>query len=126
MFFPSFIAMSGGVLLTKYLSTLLCGRGAVWAASAGFAITADEAKAIAGLYASPGKAFSDGIRVEGKKHLAVKADERSIYGKLGAGGVVVVKTKQALIIALYGEGHQPGAAANAVEKIGDYLIENGY
>lgn len=101
-------------------------NGAPWAVSAGFGCNAAEGAKIAGLFSTAGKAFSDGIHIEGKKYLAVKADERSIYGKLGAGGCVIVKTKQAILIATYGEGHQPGAAANSVEKIADYLIEQGY
>jgi len=58
--------------------------------------------------------------------MTLRADNRSIYGKKGAGGVVVVKTNQAVLIGLYNENIQPGQCANAVEKLADYLIENGY
>jgi Profilin len=51
---------------------------------------------------------------------------RSLYGKKGAGGVVVVKTGQAIIVGVYNDKQQPGNAANVVEKLGDYLRENGY
>jgi profilin len=40
--------------------------------------------------------------------------------------VVLVKTGQAIIIGVYVEGQQSGKAANTVEKLGDYLIEQGY
>jgi len=60
------------------------------------------------------------------KYLALKADSRSIYGKKGTAGVCTVKTGQCLIVGVYGEGIQPGSAANSVEKLADYLIENGY
>lgn len=39
---------------------------------------------------------------------------------------MAVRTKLAVIIAHYSPGVQPGAAANAVEKLADYLINNGY
>ena len=35
-------------------------------------------------------------------------------------------TKQAILIAHYGETSQPGGAANTVEQLGDYLIGVGY
>jgi profilin len=55
-----------------------------------------------------------------------QADERSIYGKLGKGGFCAVKTTQAIIIGVYGEGVQPGSAATTIEKLADYLIELSY
>jgi profilin len=44
----------------------------------------------------------------------------------GREGVVIVKTMQALIVSHYPESVQPGAAANVVEKLADYLIGVGY
>ena len=40
--------------------------------------------------------------------------------------MIIVKTKQALLIAHYPETVQPGAASLTVEKLGDYLIGLGY
>ncbi|KAJ4524691.1 profilin, required for normal timing of actin polymerization in response to thermal stress [Exophiala dermatitidis] len=44
----------------------------------------------------------------------------------GREGVVIVKTKQALLITHYPETVQPGTAANTVEKLGAYLVSVGY
>jgi profilin len=44
----------------------------------------------------------------------------------GKEGVVIVKTKQALLITHYPETVQPGVAASTVEKLGDYLTGVGY
>jgi hypothetical protein len=44
----------------------------------------------------------------------------------GREGVVIVKTKQALLITHYPETVQPGTAANTVEKLGAYLVGVGY
>jgi profilin len=44
----------------------------------------------------------------------------------GKEGVLIVKTTQAIIVSHYGESAQPGAAANVVEKLADYLIGVGY
>lgn len=44
----------------------------------------------------------------------------------GREGIVIVKTKQALLITHYPESVQPGNATNTVEKLGAYLIGVGY
>lgn len=44
----------------------------------------------------------------------------------GREGIVVVKTKQAILVTHYPETVQPGSAANTVEQLGDYLIKMGY
>jgi profilin len=58
--------------------------------------------------------------------LFIQSDGRSIYGKSGNTGVVLVKTGQTILIGVYDERMQPGNAAATVEKLADYLIDNGY
>lgn len=87
---------------------------------------AGEGAAIVSTFKTPSNAFASGITVNGVKYLAVKADERSLYGKKGNGGVVIVKTGQAVVVGVYDEKLQPGNAALIVEKLADYLIENSY
>lgn len=50
------------------------------------------AKTLANLFKNPNDAYANGISLAGIKYLAIKADNQSIYGKKGAGGVVTVKT----------------------------------
>lgn len=40
-------------------------------------------------------------------------------------GVCIVKTNRALLIGVYGAGMQPGNCNAVMEKLADYLIENG-
>lgn len=100
--------------------------GITWATSAGFTVSPKDGAALVALFDSPSDAAAQGVAVGGSKYITVKADNRSIYGKTGPGGVVAVKTGKAVVIGVYGEGQQPGNAANVVEKLADYLIENGY
>ena len=77
--------------------------------------------------------------------MTIKADEKSVYGKKvryidsrthccnlelivlqGKEGIVIVKTKQAILVAHYPETVQTGQATNTVEQLGDYLIKVGY
>ncbi|KAL9599833.1 MAG: hypothetical protein Q9179_003432 [Wetmoreana sp. 5 TL-2023] len=127
----------------------------VWASSSGFTVCANlylphdqddmdrvrsqsscankvapaEIKAVVSSFADTSnvkKVQSEGFHVAGEKFVTLKSDERSLYGKKGKEGVVIVKTTQAILVAHYPETVQPGAAANTVEVLGDYLIGVGY
>lgn len=49
-----------------------------------------------------------------------------LYFSQGREGVVIVKTKQAILIAHYGETMIAGNSATTVEQLADYLIKSGY
>merc|ERR1712146_385918 len=68
--------------------------GSTWATSAGFAVSAAEGQKLASQFANPGSAQADGVNVAGTRYMCLRADDRSIYGKKGAGGVCCVKTNR--------------------------------
>ncbi|KAL8872157.1 MAG: hypothetical protein Q9174_002168 [Haloplaca sp. 1 TL-2023] len=101
----------------------------VWASSPGFEVKPEEIKAVVASFADTSdvkKVQSEGIHIGGEKFFTLRSDERSLYGKKGKEGVVIVKTQQAILVAHYPETIQPGVAANTVEQLGDYLISVGY
>ncbi|KAM9998813.1 hypothetical protein ACTFIY_008463 [Dictyostelium cf. discoideum] len=100
--------------------------GGVWAKSTGITIGKQEGDGLVALFKNPGDVFAKGALVGGVKYMGIKGDPQSIYGKKGAGGCVLVKTNQAIIVGIYDEKFQPGPAAVATEKLGDYLRDNGY
>lgn len=125
-----------------YVDTSLVGTGnldraaifntqgtSVWASSPGFTVSPAEIKEIIASYSDTSdvkKIQSGGFRVAGEKYMTIKADEKSVYGKKGKEGMVIVKTLQAILVAHYPETVQPGKATNTVEQLGDYLIGVGY
>jgi len=125
-----------------YVDTSLVGTGSidhaaifsvdgtsVWAASSSFTVKPEEMKEIVASYSDKSdvkKVQSEGVHVGGHRYVVIKADDRSLYGKKGREGVVIVKTSQAILIAHYPETVQPGNAANVVEQLADYLIKSGY
>lgn len=125
-----------------YVDTTLLGSGNVdkaaifgiegpsaWATSAGFTVAPAEIKDIIAAYndKSDIKAVqSDGLHVGGERFVVLKSDDRSLYGKRGKEGVVIVKTQKALLVAHYPETIQPGAAAQTVESLADYLLKVGF
>ncbi|KAH9896774.1 profilin [Cubamyces lactineus] len=100
--------------------------GGVWAASAGYTLSADEQKAIVSAFNNPDEARAHGIRLAGQKFLTLRADDRSIYGKKAADGCILVKTKQAVLVAEYAAPIQAPEATPVVEGLADYLIGVGY
>ncbi|KAL8985788.1 MAG: hypothetical protein Q9205_000585 [Flavoplaca limonia] len=101
----------------------------VWASSPSFTVAPAEIQAVVASFADKEdvkKVQSEGFHVASEKFITLKSDDRSLYGKKGKEGVVIVKTKQAILVAHYPESVQPGSAATTVEQLGDYLIKVGY
>ncbi|KAA6412885.1 MAG: profilin ii [Lasallia pustulata] len=125
-----------------YIDTSLVGTGnidkaaifnsegtSVWATSHGFTLGPAELREVVDSYKDKGdvkKVQSSGLHIAGERYVVIKADDRSLYGKKGKEGIVIVKTQQAILITHYPESVQPGSAANTVEQLGDYLIGLGY
>ncbi|KAL0394129.1 UNVERIFIED_CONTAM: Profilin [Sesamum latifolium] len=87
--------------------------GVVWAQSANFPqFKAEEIAAIMDDFEEPGKLAPTGLHLGGTKYM-------------GPGGITVKKTNQALLIGIYDEPMTPGQCNMVVERIGDYLIEQG-
>eukprot|EP00161_Ancyromonas_sigmoides_P022041 TRINITY_DN6659_c0_g1_i2.p1 TRINITY_DN6659_c0_g1~~TRINITY_DN6659_c0_g1_i2.p1 ORF type:complete len:187 (+),score=64.47 TRINITY_DN6659_c0_g1_i2:81-563(+) len=95
--------------------------GSIWAQSANFKIQGSEGAALNALIGTPAP-FESGIMLGGVKYMCIKSEERSLYGKKGAAGVVIVRTGQAIIVATYDENLQPGQCTLVVEKLADYLV----
>ncbi|KAI9651870.1 MAG: profilin, required for normal timing of actin polymerization in response to thermal stress [Alyxoria varia] len=104
----------------------------VWATSPGFSVAPQELKDVVTAFNDKGDANgvkqvqSTGIHIGGERYVVLKADERSLYGKKGKEGIVIVKTTQALLVAHHPETIQTPNAANIVETLADYLIKVGY
>ncbi|GAB1211603.1 hypothetical protein ATERTT37_000726 [Aspergillus terreus] len=93
----------------------------VEASSAGFTLSPQELSGIAAVYQDPTSGFTNGLTIGGEKFVAIKADDRSIYGKKGKEGIVVVKAKSCVMIAHHGESVQTTNAATVVENLVDYI-----
>ncbi|KAK5014269.1 profilin II [Cryomyces antarcticus] len=104
----------------------------VWASSAGFTVSPQELDEIVNAYKDKGDASgtkkiqSTGLHVAGEKFVVLKAEERSLYGKKGKEGIIIVRTMQTLLVTHYPDYVQPGSAAHTVETVADYLISVGY
>ncbi|KAH9909086.1 profilin [Xylariomycetidae sp. FL2044] len=102
----------------------------VWATSAGFTVKPEEMKNLVAILTNNGdavgKAHAEGVHVAGERFVITRIEERSVYGRQGRTGICVVKTKQAVICAHYGETMQAGNSTQTVEALADYLVKAGY
>ncbi|WP_329448228.1 profilin (plasmid) [Streptomyces sp. NBC_01426] len=98
--------------------------GNMWAASPNFRFLAGEGAAIVKLCNTP-ENYLAGVTVVGVRYLGAKGDTRSVVARKSATGVILAKTKQAVVIGRYDESQNPGEAQLTVEKLADYLIANG-
>ncbi|KAF8306058.1 profilin [Clavulina sp. PMI_390] len=120
---------------TDYVNTHLVGTGkvsqaailgqagGVWAASPGFNLAPAEQTRIINAWNNPDDTQASGITVAGVKYFTLQViPNRSVYGKKGADGLVIVKTKQAVLVAVYKPPTQQTECTPVVESLADYLI----
>lgn len=70
--------------------------------------------------------LSHGVHLAGVKYFTVSITGRTIQVRKGLNGAVIVKTEQAVLVALYEEPIQAPEASGVVEPLADYLISQKY
>nr|Q5EF31.1 RecName: Full=Profilin; AltName: Full=Pollen allergen Cro s 2; AltName: Allergen=Cro s 2 [Crocus sativus]AAW81034.1 profilin [Crocus sativus] len=117
--------MDGHVLTS---AAILGHDGSVWAQSAGFPeLKPAEITAILNDFNEPGSLAPTGMYINGAKYMVIQGEPGVVIrGKKGSGGVTIKKSNMALIFGLYDEPMTPGQCNLVVERLGDYLIEQGY
>ena len=83
-------------------------------------------KALLTNYGNQESLASSGISLGGQKYFYLSGDDEVIRGKMGKGGVHLVKTNQTLLVGIYDSPMEPAQAATITEKLGDYLKGVGY
>ncbi|KAK4375538.1 hypothetical protein RND71_006215 [Anisodus tanguticus] len=100
----------------------------------------EEITAIMNDFAEPGTLAPTGLFLGGAKYMVIQGEAGAVIrGKKvrdpgfrfsaialqGPGGITINKTGAALIIGIYDEPMAPGVCNMIVERLGDYLIEQG-
>nr|ABB76134.1 profilin 1 [Mangifera indica] len=101
--------------------------GSVWAQSANFPkLNPEEITAINKDFDEPGSLAPTGLHLGGTKYMVIQGEPGAVIrGKKGPGGVTVKKTNMAFVIGIYDEPMTPGQCNMIVERLGDYLVEQG-
>lgn len=75
----------------------------------------------------PGSLAPTGLHLGGSKYMVIQGEAGVVIrGKKGPGGITIKKTTQALLIGIYDEPMTPGQCNLVVERLGDYLNDQGY
>ncbi|XP_057957642.1 profilin-2 [Malania oleifera] len=101
--------------------------GTVWAQSATFPpLKTEEITGVMTDFSEPGHLAPTGLYLGNTKYMVIQGEPGAVIrGKKGSGGVTIKKTNQALIIGIYEEPLTPGQCNMIVERLGDYLIDQG-
>ncbi|KAK3028886.1 hypothetical protein RJ639_039895 [Escallonia herrerae] len=101
--------------------------GSVWAQSATFPkLKPEEITGIMKDFDEPGFLAPTGLYLGGTKYMVIQGEPNAVIrGKKGSGGVTIKKTGAALIIGIYDEPVTAGQCNMIVERLGDYLIDQG-
>ena len=75
---------------------------------------------------NPTQLQSSGINLGGVRYIYLSGGDNVWRGKKGQGGVHVAKSKTTIVVGVYNQDMQPGQAANAVEKMAEYLAGQNY
>lgn len=91
-----------------------------------YQLQADEVSNINKDFDSPGHLAPTGLHLGGTKYMVIQGEPGAVIrGKKGSGGITIKKTGQALVFGLYEEPVTPGQCNMVVERLGDYLVDQG-
>lgn len=100
--------------------------GNIWAKDDQFNPTEDDLSKVFKGFSDKAFLQTSGLTIAGDRYIYLSGDEKIIRAKRGKIGVHCMKTKQAIVVALYEDPIQPQQCATVVEKLGDYLESCGY
>ncbi|PAN32688.1 hypothetical protein GQ55_5G510000 [Panicum hallii var. hallii] len=109
-------------------AAILGHDGAVWAQSDAFPqVKPEEITAIMNDFNEPGSLAPTGLYLGGSKYMVIQGEPGVVIrGKKGPGGITIKKTNLAIIIGIYEEPMAPGQCNMVVERLGDYLVDQGF
>nr|A4KA40.1 RecName: Full=Profilin-2; AltName: Full=Allergen Cor a 2; AltName: Full=Pollen allergen Cor a 2; AltName: Allergen=Cor a 2 [Corylus avellana]ABG81297.1 pollen profilin variant 2 [Corylus avellana] len=108
-------------------SAIVGHDGSVWAQSSSFPqLKPEEITGIMKDFDEPGHLAPTGLHLGGTKYMVIQGEAGAVIrGKKGSGGITIKKTGQALVFGIYEEPVTPGQCNMVVERLGDYLAEQG-
>lgn len=98
----------------------------VWATSKDFQLSASEVLNISKGFDDPSALQEKGLYAEDVKYFLLRCDGRTMHGKQGDSGIIIVRTNQALVVGHYSPPTVAGEAMNVIEAMADYLVKANY
>lgn len=102
--------------------------GGLWAATPGFDVSPEELKILTDALESNNydNLHKDGLIIAGTRYVLLRGEGRSIIARQGKDGIVIAKTKKAILIAHHNKDMIACNCSITVEGLADYLEDLGY
>jgi profilin len=102
-------------------------NGSVWAQSEKFPqLSPEEVDKLLNGFEENSLLAQNGLFLGGSKYMVLQGDPGIVIrGKKGPGGCTIRKTNSAFVIGIYDEPCTPGECNIAVERLGEYLFDQG-
>lgn len=99
--------------------------GSLLASSQGFSVAKSDVKEILKAFDDPSIPLAHGLQLAGNRYMTLLADISHVFGKKGAEGIIVAKTRQTIIVCLLDlEKLDIRNSGEAVLKLMKYMIDN--
>ncbi|KAJ9547831.1 hypothetical protein OSB04_020374 [Centaurea solstitialis] len=87
----------------------------------------EEISSIMNDFNEPGSLAPTGLFLGGTKYMVIQGEAGAVIrGKKGSGGVTIKKMAMSLIVSIYEEPMTPGQCNMIVERLADYLLDQGF
>ncbi|OIW09019.1 hypothetical protein TanjilG_05995 [Lupinus angustifolius] len=102
--------------------------GSAWGESSKFPkFKAEEIEAIMKGFDEPNILATNGLYLGGTKYNVIQGENGAVINaKQGRSGISVKKTNKAVVIGIFEEPMAPEECSKIVDKLGDYLIDQGF
>uniref|UniRef100_A0A0E9WV93 Profilin n=1 Tax=Anguilla anguilla TaxID=7936 RepID=A0A0E9WV93_ANGAN len=100
-------------------------NAAVSAASQRFNIAVPQIQMLIDFFQHTNQMREEGVHFLGKNYTCIRADKNSIYCKSNEHGLILVRTAVYVIVATYNDSMYCSVCVEAVEKLAEYLREEG-
>jgi len=100
--------------------------GTLWAKSNNIEPSKDELAKLSSSFGEQSNLAMSGVHMGGEKYIYLSGTENVIRCKKAKAGMHCMKTKQAILVAVFEEPAQHPQVASIVENLGDYLISLSY
>ena len=111
-------------------AAIMGAQGGMWAASAGYQLTAAEQKALVDGFSQPDTLRSIAVRLDNQRYYVVSVRPQgvkvTVESKKQRNGALLIKTRRAIIVAEYTAPTERTEALFIADGVADHLVGAGY
>mmetsp|Transcript_7465 Transcript_7465/g.14809 ORF Transcript_7465/g.14809 Transcript_7465/m.14809 type:complete len:138 (+) Transcript_7465:344-757(+) len=120
--------VQNGMVSTGFINTgaVLSTQGVQFAGTVGFKVKKDDFDTIVRSFHNTADLFRNGLTVCDKKYVVISANPRIIHAKSGPSGVICMRARKCVLVALYFPPVSAPQAIGTMETLADDINEGLY